>query len=195
MRLRIVSRGSVFASFVLAAIASLAVALICHDAAYAAGRRLALVIGNSAYQHAPLLKNPSNDAEDLAAALEKLGFTVIRGVDLDKRAMDRTIQEFSTALHGADAGVFFYAGHGLQVNGVNYLVPTDAALASAAAPDFELVRLDVVQRSMERESRPTSCFSTPAATTRWRAILRAAWGRARQRSAADSRRWSPASAR
>jgi hypothetical protein len=158
MRLRRCLDRLVLSRFAFAAVAFLAFTLLPHDAAHAAGKRLALVIGNSAYQHAPLLKNPRNDAEDLAAALEKLGFTVIRGVDLDKSAMDRTIQEFSAALHGADAGVFFYAGHGLQVNGVNYLVPTDAVLASAAAPDFELVRLDVVQRSMERESSTNILF-------------------------------------
>ena len=158
MRLRRCLDRLVLTRFAFAAVAFLVLALLPHDAVHAAGLRLALVIGNSAYQHAPLLKNPRNDADDLAVMLEKLGFTVIRGVDLDKRAMDRTIQEFAATLHGADAGVFFYAGHGLQVNGVNYLVPTDAALASAAAPDFELVRLDVVQRSMERESSTNILF-------------------------------------
>jgi hypothetical protein len=158
MRLRRCPDRLVRACSALAAIAFLAFALLSPDAAHAAGQRLALVIGNSAYQHAPLLRNPRNDADDLAVVLGKLGFTVIKGVDLDKPAMDRTIQEFAAALHGAEAGVFFYAGHGLQVNGVNYLVPTDAALASAAAPDFELVRLDVVQRSMERESSTNILF-------------------------------------
>jgi uncharacterized caspase-like protein len=158
MKLRIVSHGLGSAFPVFAAVALLAFTLLPQDAAHAAGRRLALVIGNSAYQHAPLLKNPRNDADDLAAVLEKLGFTVIKGIDLDKSAMDRTVQQFAAALHGADAGVFFYAGHGLQVNGLNYLVPTDAALANAAAPDFELVRLDAVQRSMERESATNILF-------------------------------------
>jgi hypothetical protein len=141
-----------------AAIASLVFAFVAHGSAHAAGRRLALVVGNAAYQHAPLLRNPRNDASDLAVALERLGFTVIKGIDLDKSAMDRTIQQFAAALQGAEAAVFFYAGHGLQVNGVNYLVPTDAQLATAAAPDFELVRLDSVQKSMERESATNVLF-------------------------------------
>ncbi|MBV8700832.1 MAG: caspase family protein [Bradyrhizobium sp.] len=158
MRLRRCLDRLVLSRFAVAAVAFLVFALPPGEAAHAAGKRLALVIGNSAYQHAPLLKNPRNDADDLAAMLEKLGFTVIKGIDLDKSAMDRTIQQFAAALHGADAGVFFYAGHGLQVNGVNYLVPTDAVLASATAPDFELVRLDVVQRSMERESATNILF-------------------------------------
>jgi hypothetical protein len=158
MRLRRSRYRLAFAFFHFAAIAFLVIALIPPDGARAAGRRLALVVGNSAYQHAPYLKNPRNDASDLAAVLEQLGFTVTKGVDLDKPAMDRKIQEFAAALHGAEAGVFFYAGHGLQVNGINYLVPIDAELASAAAPDFELVRLDAVQRSMERESATNILF-------------------------------------
>src|SRR5271167_789182 len=102
-----------------------------------AAKRVALVIGNGAYQKAPELTNPKNDAEDMAAALNALGFTVILGTDLDKRAMDRKILEFANALSGAETGVFHYSGHGLQVAGVNYLVPVDAELASAAALDFE----------------------------------------------------------
>jgi uncharacterized caspase-like protein len=145
-------------AFPALAILLLVATLIPHDGARAASRRLALVIGNSAYQHGPALRNPRNDASDLAAVLEQLGFTVIRGIDLDKAAMDRKIQDFAAALHGAEAGVFFYAGHGLQVDGINYLVPIDAALASAASPDFELVKLDVVQRSMERESATNILF-------------------------------------
>ena len=123
-----------------------------------AAKRVALVIGNSAYANAPALTNPKNDAEDMAAALKALGFTVILGTDLDKRAMDRKILEFEGALSGAEAGVFHYSGHGLQVAGVNYLVPVDAELESAAALDFEAVRLDLVQRTMERETKTNILF-------------------------------------
>ena len=87
----------------------------------AAEKRVALVIGNSAYKHASELENPRNDATDMAAALKALGIEVILGVDLAKQAMDRKVLEFSKALSGADAGIFFYAGHGLQVNGNNEL--------------------------------------------------------------------------
>ncbi len=123
-----------------------------------AAKRMALVIGNGAYANAPTLANPRNDAEDMAAALKALGFTVILGIDLDKRTMDRKILEFAGALSGADAGVFHYSGHGLQVAGVNYLVPVDAALETAAALDFEAVRLDLVQRTMEREAKTNILF-------------------------------------
>ena len=123
-----------------------------------AAKRVALVIGNGAYTNAPTLTNPKNDAEDMAAALKSLGFTVILGTDLDKRAMDRKILEFEAALSGADAGVFHYSGHGLQVAGVNYLVPVDAELSSPAALRIEAVRLDFVQETMEREAKTNILF-------------------------------------
>ena len=123
-----------------------------------ASKRVALVIGNSAYIDAAPLANPKNDATDMAEALRKLGVTVILGIDLDKRAMESKILEFSKALSGADAGVFHYSGHGLQVAGVNYLVPIDAKLESPAALDFEMVRLDLVQRTMERETKTNILF-------------------------------------
>ncbi len=123
-----------------------------------AAKRVALVIGNGAYTNAPALTNPKNDAEDMAAALKALGFTVILGTDLDKRAMDRKILEFEAALSGADAGVFHYSGHGLQVAGVNYLVPVDAELSSPAALRIEAVRLDFVQETMEREAKTNILF-------------------------------------
>jgi uncharacterized caspase-like protein len=82
-----------------------------------AEKRVALVIGNSAYEHTPKLANPKNDATDMAAALKKLGFQIIEGFDLDKASLDRTIRDFATALKGGDIGMFFYAVHGLQVAG------------------------------------------------------------------------------
>ena len=123
-----------------------------------ASKRVALVIGNGAYANAPTLTNPKNDAEDMAGALKGLGFTVILGTDLDKRSMDRKILEFASALSGAEVGVFHYSGHGLQVAGVNYLVPVDASLETAAALDFEAVPLGLVQRTMEREAKTNILF-------------------------------------
>ncbi len=138
-------------------------------------KRVALVIGNGAYVNAPTLANPKNDAEDMAAALKGVGFTVILGIDLDKHAMDRKILEFAGALSGAETGVFHYSGHGLQVAGVNYIVPIDAALDSAAALDFEAVRLDLIQRTMEREAKTNilfldACRNNPLARNLARAL-------------------------
>jgi invasion protein IalB len=115
-----------------------------------AAKRVALVIGNSAYKFAGELPNPKNDASDMSAVFKRLGFQVVDGIDLDKAAFDRKIRDFATALQGAELGVFFYAGHGLQVGGQNYLVPTDAELSSQDGLDFEMVRLDLVHRTMER---------------------------------------------
>jgi uncharacterized caspase-like protein len=96
-------------------------------------KRVALVIGNSAYQNTPTLTNPRNDASDMAAALRKLGFQIVEGFDLDKAAFDRKVRDFADALSGGKVGVFFYAGHGVQVAGANYLVPVDAWAVIAVA--------------------------------------------------------------
>jgi hypothetical protein len=132
--------------------ALIGLALALAPAAMAQDKRVALVIGNSEYKETPRLENPRNDAADIAAQLKKLNFTVLEGRDLDKAAMDRLIRDFAEALSGAQVGLFFYAGHGLQVGGQNYLVPVDAKLSTASAIDFEMVRLDLVHRTMEREA-------------------------------------------
>jgi uncharacterized caspase-like protein len=123
-----------------------------------AQKRVALAIGNSAYLYTRKLDNPRNDATDVAAALTRLGFQVIEGHDLDKAGLDAIIREFIAHLHGADVGVFFYAGHGLHVSGRNYLVPVDAQLTTQPAFDLELVRLDLVHRTMEQEARTNILF-------------------------------------
>jgi hypothetical protein len=94
----------------------------------------------------------------MAVALSTLGFKVIQGLDLDKAALDRTVREFSTALQGAEVGLFFYAGHGLQVSGQNYIIPTDAQLKSLAALEVETMRFESVQRIMESEDRTNILF-------------------------------------
>jgi Caspase domain len=121
-------------------------------------KRVALVIGNSAYRYTRRLDNPRNDATDIGGALKRLGFQVIEGFDLDKAGLDEKIREFTAHLRGAKIGVFFYAGHGLHVAGQNYLVPVDAQLAGAPALDLELVRLDLVHRTMEREASTNILF-------------------------------------
>ncbi|MBO0763007.1 MAG: caspase family protein [Hyphomicrobiaceae bacterium] len=153
----------------------LLIALSGARAACAGSGRVALVIGNSEYKHAPRLPNPKHDAADFAAKLAKLGFAVTERRDLGKAALDRAVRDFAQALGGAEAGLFFYAGHGLQVAGQNYLVPIDAELASASAVDFELVRLDLVQRSMEQGTTTNiliidACRDNPLARNLARAL-------------------------
>ena len=116
-----------------------------------AERRVALVIGNAAYVASTPLANPVNDARDMSATLKGIGFEVIEGLDLDRRAFDGKVRDFARALAKADAALFYYAGHGLQVGGRNFLVPVDAELASERDLDFEGVPLDFVLRQMELE--------------------------------------------
>ncbi len=136
---------------------SLAVLATAPDAALAE-RRVALVIGNSAYQNTAPLKNPANDAADMAAKLRELGFEVIDGTDLSKREMEQRIRTFADKLAGADVGLFFYAGHGLQVDGRNFLAPVDAALKSDTDLDFEAVELNLVLKQLERNARVSIVF-------------------------------------
>lgn len=123
-----------------------------------AEKRIALVVGNAAYANAAPLINPVNDAQDMADALKRAGFEVILGIDTDKRAFDGKIREFARALEAADAAVLFYAGHGLQVGGRNYLVPVDAKLVSDL--DFDAISLDFIMRQMElgRETKANVVF-------------------------------------
>lgn len=112
------------------ALISLVVLLCTTVLGHAAEKRIALVIGNSAYQHAVPLANPKNDSSDIAAKLENLGFEVVSNQDLDLAGMRRTVRAFLEKLDGADMALFFYAGHGIQVNGNNYMVPVDAQLST-----------------------------------------------------------------
>ena len=115
----------------------------------AAEKRVALVIGNSAYLNAGTLSNPANDATDTAKVLNGFGFDVILGLDLTRPDFEQKVRAFSHALESADAAVLFYAGHGLQVGGKNYLLPVDAKLSSERDLDFEAVSLDFVLKQME----------------------------------------------
>jgi len=119
---------------------------------------VALVIGNSSYQYTSTLTNPKNDATDVSTALKEHGFQVIEGYNLDKFSFDRKVRDFAVALNGAEVGVFFYAGHGLQVAGQNFLVPVDAKAEGGEALDFEMVRVDVIHRAMERQTHTNILF-------------------------------------
>ena len=149
-----------------------------------AQKRVALVIGNSAYKDVSELANARNDAADMAAALRQTGFLVIEGIDLDKTSFIAKLREFAQASKGAEIALFFYAGHGVQVAGQNYLVPIDAELASEAAVNIELISASTVYRAMEGGARfkivfLDACRSNPLAEQ-----LKAAMG---SRSAAVGR--------
>ncbi|WP_244065541.1 caspase family protein [Bradyrhizobium sp. Ce-3] len=118
-----------------------------------AGTRLALVLGNSHYQAVPALDNPANDAADLATALRGMGFDVIEQRDGTREAIANAVRDFSRRLSGADVALFFYAGHGLQMNGENYLVPVDAKIETPADVRFNTVNLTDIQQEMEGTGR------------------------------------------
>jgi hypothetical protein len=127
-------------------------ALQAFAAPAAAEKRIALVIGNAAYQNVPRLDNPRNDAALLAETLGSLGFTLIGGraqLDLDKPAMDIAVQTFGRQVQGADVALFYYAGHGVQVSGSNYLVPITANPTREADVDFQMVDVNLVLRQMQ----------------------------------------------
>ena len=124
----------------------------------AADRRVALVIGNADYVSAGSLDNPKNDADAVAAALEKLDFEVLKGIDLDHRGMQSVIRDFSELLVGSDVALFYYAGHGIQVSGQNYLIPVDAELEDETDLEFSAVDFDLIIRQMEREPRVKLLF-------------------------------------
>jgi hypothetical protein len=120
------------------------------DAAWAE-RRVALVVGNSQYKNPSLvLLNPKNDAEDVAAALRALDFEVIVTVDAGKRDLDVAMTQFARLATNADAALFFYAGHALQYQGRNYLMPTDGELEDEISLRYQMVMLDDVRAAVER---------------------------------------------
>ncbi len=140
-----------------------------------AERRVALLVGNSTYQNATTLANPSNDAQAVAGKLKDAGFDVISAHnDLGNLQFKRVIRQFEDAAHEADIVVVFYAGHGIEIRGVNYLIPVDATLASDRDADDEAITLDRLLQSVEGAKRLgvvilDACRDNPFAKTMKRA--------------------------
>ena len=115
-------------------------------------RRVALVVGNAAYAHVSPLANPANDASLIAQTLKRLGFTVIGGGaqdNLDKARFDQAVRAFGQAIQGADVALFYYAGHGMQVQGTNWLVPVDANPGRMQDLDFQMLDAGLVLKQMD----------------------------------------------
>jgi len=132
-------------------ICSLFIALVSVTSIYAQSaqpRRVALVVGNGAYA-ANALKNPPNDATDVAAALKEAGFEVTLLNDADLTAFDKAVSDFATSLNGADTGLFYYAGHGVAVDGMNYLIPVSPRINDVASVKAKAVAVDTVVGRME----------------------------------------------
>jgi formylglycine-generating enzyme required for sulfatase activity len=116
------------------------------------GRRIALVIGNGNYQHPdnlPKLPNPTNDVEDIAAALRGFDFEVIEYKNLTLEDMNRAVAEFGSRLGGSEAALFYFAGHGIQVKNQNYLMPVDAKIDSEAAVPYKGVNVNQILDEMD----------------------------------------------
>lgn len=114
--------------FWAACLAALVVLVLAEGRAFAAAEKVALVIGNSAYSNVAKLTNPSNDAQDVAEALRNVGFTVKVATNLDERGMRAALRDFEPLAAASSVALVYYAGHGIEVNGVNYLIPVDASL-------------------------------------------------------------------
>ena len=93
--------------------------------------RIALIVGNSQYQHSTPLANPANDATAISEQLESLGWNVTTAIDLPIASFEETVASFETLTEGAEQVIFFYAGHGMQINGENFIVPVEFDPASA----------------------------------------------------------------
>lgn len=118
-----------------------------------AERRVALVIGNSQYKNANLsLTNPKNDADDVAATLKALGFEVIQSTDARKGDIDGALARFARLANESDSALFYYAGHAMQHQGRNYLMPVDAELEDEFSLRFNMVSLEDVRAALDRAS-------------------------------------------
>jgi len=116
-------------------------------------QRIALVIGNSAYQYAPL-KNPQNDAVDMASSLNNLGFKVTKKLNASRREIEEAINGFGRELRKGGVGLFYFAGHGVQVNGINYLIPIGVNIESEGDVKYEAVNANRVLSKMQDAGNP-----------------------------------------
>ncbi len=140
-----------------------------------ADTRVALVIGNSKYKNTPALTNPGNDATDVAQALRAIGFQVTLKLDAEKRQMDQAVAQFARDAGKADAALFYYAGHGMQFQGHNYVMPVDAELQDEISLRYEMIAIDDVKAALQRSGGVkimvlNSCRNNPLAEKLVRSI-------------------------
>jgi tetratricopeptide (TPR) repeat protein len=134
----------------------------------ARGTRMALIIGNGAYAHVKALPNPPNDARAVAKSLRNIGFTVSEGVDLDRAAMQKMTRDFLREAARAQVVVVYYAGHGVQVDGRNYLIPVDVELKPGARMTDAMIDMDTIMAGLDDQVRTNilifdACRNNPMA--------------------------------
>lgn len=132
-------------------------------------KRVALVIGNSAYENVSVLENPKNDAADMSVALTDIGFEVTKIEDADFASMRKALRQFSKKARSARIALVYFAGHGMEVDRQNYLIPTDAVLASDQDIEYEAISIDLLNRSVSGASGLSmilldACRNNPFAT-------------------------------
>ena len=145
-------------------------ALVAFTVSARANSKVALVIGNSAYKHASELANPKNDATAIAASLARLGFAVTKVDDGDFNSIRRALLDFNRDVNGSEMAIVFFAGHGMEVAGENWLLPVDAELKTDIDAEQEAVSLRSVMRSVSKASRLglvilDACRNNPFLTT------------------------------
>jgi uncharacterized caspase-like protein len=137
--------------FWIARFAVVAYAVISGSVEAWAERRVALVMGNASYSVPTLsLSNPRNDAEDISAVLKQLDFKVVTAINSTRRDMELKLEEFARLAADTDSALFFYAGHAMQYQGSNYLMPTDAKLEDEFSIRYEMVGLEEVNAALDR---------------------------------------------
>ena len=160
----------------LSAVLLLALGLLAAPTAAQPERRVALVVGNSAYAHIGRLPNPGNDAGDMSAALRRLGFEVTTELDADHRALNDALRAFTRRSVGAAVSLVFYAGHGMEMDGVNYLLPVSARLQYDTDVRYETVTLDDVMAATTGASLRVvildACRDNPLARSMQRTVSR-----------------------
>jgi uncharacterized caspase-like protein len=128
-------------SFLAAATFLVATAIFAAASPAFAADRVALVIGNGLYQKVPALPNPTRDADDISRALERLNFRVTRLSNADAADMRKAVIDFGRAAEGSEMAVVYYAGHGMEAGGENWLIPVDAELRADTDVEIEAVSL------------------------------------------------------
>ncbi len=121
--------------------------------AEAGSKRVALVIGNGAYQSVPQLPNPRRDAEVVSTALRKQGFEVVTAVDLSRVELEKAVERYTRALNGADISLFYYSGHGVEVGGENRIIPIDATLSKPEELETQTFSLQTILLYMQSNSQ------------------------------------------
>ena len=163
----------------------LSLAMPALTSAWAVEKRVALVVGVSAYTNVGPLTNPTKDARLIAPLLRQLGFETTLLLDPDRAALAAAVSDFSERVEGAAVALFYFAGHGMQIDGHNYLLPTDARVERRADLDFAVMDLQTVLKHMEAPNRVNLVFLDACRDNPTLSRSLSAWAGAR--SAAGSR--------